>query len=131
MTHSPDYLKNWAEGLEHFNARRFWEAHESWERGWRALPAIEKLHVQALIQTAAIFDLIRRSRSGAALSVARLALDKLQMIRNQGGMDVTFPRLEIPGLEKALIDLCSLPEAEFAKKIPTLSLKARLLLSPP
>ena len=131
MAHSSDYLGNWTEGVDHFNGRRFWEAHEAWERGWRELPVVEKLHVQALIQTAAVFDLVRRGRPGAALSVARLALEKLEKIQKRGGIGARFPRLDIPGLDKALIDLCSLPEVEISKKIATLTLKARLLLSPP
>ena len=89
------------------------------------LPALEKLHVQALIQTAAIFDLIRRGRPGAALSVARLALDKLQKIRNQGGMEVTFPRLDIPGLELALNEICGLPEAVGASDLRRLESTGR------
>lgn len=135
MSHSSDARKNrqndWQEGVEHFNNRRFWEAHESWERGWRSLPVLEKIHVQSLIQTAAVFDLMNRGRPGAARRVALLALKKLENVRKNGGLDPVFPRLDIPGLEPALIDLCASLESETGRKISKLTLKARLLLSPP
>ena len=40
-------------GIELFNARRFWEAHEAWEEAWLELEGDEKLFVQGLIQVAA------------------------------------------------------------------------------
>ena len=32
----PDFKHFFQEGIEHFNARRFWEAHEAWEALWHA-----------------------------------------------------------------------------------------------
>jgi hypothetical protein len=122
-------LQFWNEGIAHFNDRRFWHAHESWERGWLELPEIEKLHVQSLIQFAGVFDLISKGRTGGALSLARLALQKVNQVQGTGLMNAVFPRLEIPGIHEALELLSRTSESELPEKVSRISLKAQLLLS--
>ena len=34
----PDFAAHLIEGIEHFNSRRFWEAHEAWEMIWLEAP---------------------------------------------------------------------------------------------
>ncbi len=48
MNHDPLYLK----GIEHFNAREFFEAHETWEDLWNTLQGEPHRFVQGLIQFA-------------------------------------------------------------------------------
>jgi len=124
-------IQNWKQGIRDFNSGRYWHAHEAWERGWRGLSEPEKTHIQALIQTAGVFDLVRRGRPGAAIRLARLALEKLGRISQTGGMGTRFPRVEIVGMEDLLIRITGFSEAEIAAKLPTFSPESRLLLSPP
>ena len=99
-----DFLANWQEGVEQFNARRFWEAHEAWERGWLKLPQKEKTHIQILIQAAGVFYLMEKGRTRGAQSLAQAALGKIQWLREQGGVDSSYPRVEVPGVEAVLQD---------------------------
>jgi uncharacterized protein len=39
-------------GIRHFNARKFYDAHEVWEDVWRASHGMEKRFLQGLIQAA-------------------------------------------------------------------------------
>ncbi len=56
-----------AEGVDHFNAGRFWEAHESWEVLWMKAEGEERQFLQGLIQlTAAYHHAQRGTLSGAA-----------------------------------------------------------------
>jgi hypothetical protein len=118
-------LSDWQEGVDHFNSLRFWDAHEAWERGWLKLPPKEKTHIQICIQGAGVFYLIEKGRLRGAHSLAQAALGKMAWIREQGGIDSTFPRVEIPGLKEAL-------ENFVQRQIlaPKNRLHARLLLSP-
>ena len=43
----------WLEGVRHFNAGRWWEAHESWEGLWMRAQDEERAFLQALILLAA------------------------------------------------------------------------------
>ena len=52
-------LKLWLAGLEDFDQKRYWHAHEDWEDLWNAhkrrqAPQSEILFVQGMIQTAAL-----------------------------------------------------------------------------
>jgi hypothetical protein len=60
------------EGVEHFNAARFWEAHESWEELWLVAHGDERQYYQGLIQLAAAFHHMKRGtlRGGVRLFVA-------------------------------------------------------------
>jgi len=47
--------KKFEEGLAHFNAKKFFEAHEFWEEIWLVEPEPEKTFLQGLIQVTAAF----------------------------------------------------------------------------
>jgi predicted metal-dependent hydrolase len=51
------------DGLSLYNAGRYWEAHEAWERVWRAVPEDEREPWQGLIQAAAA--MLHRERGNA------------------------------------------------------------------
>ncbi len=65
------------EGIELFNARRFFECHEVWEELWKRSDGDAKLLYQGLIQSAvAILHYQRNNRDGAA-SLHAKASEKL------------------------------------------------------
>ena len=57
------------EGIEHFNAMRFWEAHESWEEIWLHAEGDPRQFLQGLIQLAAAYHHMKRGtlRGGVRL----------------------------------------------------------------
>jgi hypothetical protein len=116
----------WLEGITHFNERRPWHAHESWERGWKSLPADEKLYVQAMIQACGAFHLFSIRRDRPAVALCRSALNKLAALDGRR----TLPRIEIPGLEASLTRITQAPfELSRAKaKVEYQGLVSKLLL---
>ena len=52
---SAERQKKFEEGLEHFNAKKFFEAHEFWEEIWLVESEPEKTFLQGLIQVTAAF----------------------------------------------------------------------------
>ncbi len=107
---------DWREGAEHFNQGRYWDAHEAWERGWLGLPPAEKLHVQAMIQVAAVMHHLVRGTTDPARRLAALALEKLA-----DGKLTDEPRIIIEGAEGFLRHVLAGASAEAGK-----SLRARV-----
>jgi predicted metal-dependent hydrolase len=75
----PQYRPGFLAGVEHFNSREFWEAHESWEELW--LEAESDLHrfLQGLIQLAAAYHHIKRGTYRGAARLIDAALTKLEI----------------------------------------------------
>jgi predicted metal-dependent hydrolase len=71
----PDFLTYFLQGMRHFNAREFWEAHEAWETIWLAAESDVEQFLQGLIQVAAAYHHIQRGtyRGAARLITAGLA----------------------------------------------------------
>jgi uncharacterized protein len=69
-----------AEGVEHFNRGRFFEAHEKWEEIWKTATGPEKLFYQGLIQAAAALHHAQRGNLRGAASVYFKAKPKLEQI---------------------------------------------------
>jgi uncharacterized protein len=72
--------QSWAEGIELFNAGRFFECHEVWEEVWKRAADAEKLFYQGMIQAAvAILHAERGNPRGArsTWAKARVKLDLL------------------------------------------------------
>jgi hypothetical protein len=69
MTHKPDFVAHLTAGAENFNARRFWEAHESWEEIWLVAQSDAEQFLQGLIQVAAAYHHLQRGtfRGGVRL----------------------------------------------------------------
>jgi hypothetical protein len=93
------------EGIELFNRRSFFEAHERWEIAWRAADGIERRLLQGLIQAAAaLLHLERGNRRGAASvwARARINLDGSEELM---GLDLAAFRIGLGRyFEKALAD---------------------------
>ncbi len=77
MDTNPDQDK-FRQGLEQFNSRAFFEAHETWEEIWLPAPEPDKTFLQGIIQVAAAFHhYVRGNRSGAR-SLLEAGLSKLE-----------------------------------------------------
>ncbi|HLK85808.1 MAG TPA: DUF309 domain-containing protein [Candidatus Binataceae bacterium] len=74
-TRSPD---RWLEGIELFNAGRFFECHEAWEDVWKKARGEERLFVQGMIQMAVAILHAQRGNARGARSVWNKARDKLE-----------------------------------------------------
>lgn len=68
---------NLREGLRHFHAGAFFEAHEHWESVWLTAQDPEKTFLQALIQVAASFHHFHRGNRLGSISLLRSALRRL------------------------------------------------------
>ena len=67
-------------GIELFNERKFWHAHEAWEQVWRRHREDSRLFIQGLIQMAAGFHLmIEKKRYTGAVSNFNKALPRLRL----------------------------------------------------
>jgi uncharacterized protein len=67
----------WAEGIELFNAGRFFDCHEVWEEVWERASGAEKLFYQGMIQTAVAILHAERGNPRGARSTWDKALAKL------------------------------------------------------
>jgi uncharacterized protein len=67
-----------ARGIELFNTRYFFEAHEAWEEIWLHTPPPEKIFLQGLIQVTAAFHHHSRENLRGTKSLLRAGLLKLE-----------------------------------------------------
>lgn len=65
-------------GREQFNARAFFDAHETWEEIWLSAPEPKKTFLQGIIQVAAAFHHYSRENSSGAHSLLTAGLAKLE-----------------------------------------------------
>ena len=76
-TPKPDFKEHFLEGLDRFNARRFWDAHESWETIWLVAASEVEQFLQGLIQLAAAYHHIQRGTLRGAPRLFDAALRRL------------------------------------------------------
>lgn len=50
-----DQRRQFMRGIELFNERKFWEAHDAWEQVWRGREEDGRIFLQGIIQAAAAF----------------------------------------------------------------------------
>jgi predicted metal-dependent hydrolase len=95
----PPYPDAYLEGVQLFNAGRYYEAHEALEQVWRACPkeSRERLFYQALIQIAAACLHRARGRWRPALLQYHRAIEKLDRVATTEllGMDLAGLRADI------------------------------------
>ncbi len=65
------------EGIELFNAGKFFECHEAWEEVWKRSEGAEKLFYQGMIQAAVAILHAERGNLGGARSLYRKSRSKL------------------------------------------------------
>lgn len=64
-------------GVAHFNAREFWEAHESWETIWLVAASEVEQFLQGLIQVAAAYHHVKRGTFRGAVRLFDAGLRRL------------------------------------------------------
>jgi hypothetical protein len=90
-------------GLEAFNSRRFYEAHEFWEEVWLHTPRPDKTFLQGLIQVAAAFHHYSRANAPGTRSLLRKGLLKLNGFPDSyAGIELEALRAEVRGWLMAL-----------------------------
>ncbi len=73
----PDFATHFLDGVRHFNALEFWEAHESWETIWLAAESDLDQFLQGLIQLAAAYHHAKRGTLRGAVRLFDAALGRL------------------------------------------------------
>jgi len=86
---SSERKKKFDEGLAHFNAKKFFEAHEFWEEIWLVEAEPEKTFLQGLIQVTAAFHHYQRGNpEGAELLLASGTVKLLRFPENHRGLAI-------------------------------------------
>lgn len=67
-----------ARGIEHFNAGRFFQAHEAWEEGWHPSPEPERDFWQGLTQLAVGLTHRQRGNAHGAVTLLRRGARRLR-----------------------------------------------------
>lgn len=99
-------------GVEQFNRREYWKAHDSWEAVWQASSGDRRQMIQGLIQVAAACYHIEKGHAHRAterlLTAALARLDPLP--DSFGGIDLATLRAETRGLAGATPESFRPPE---------------------
>jgi hypothetical protein len=102
-TETPMQLPTFHRGLDLFNAREFFDAHEVWEDVWRAAPAEEKKFLQGLIQLAvALHHHSRGNLDGARSLLARAQRNLSNYPDSYAGVNLAAVRAAVTQCEQAL-----------------------------
>ena len=73
-----EHQEKFRRGVEQFNTRHFFEAHETWEEIWLASPEPEKTFLQGIIQIAAAFHHYTRGNTRGARTLLGASLRRLE-----------------------------------------------------
>lgn len=73
-----EFEEQFERGLELFNAREFYDCHDTIEEIWLQEASTEQPFLQGIIQAAVAFHHHQQGKLGAARSMLRLAIEKLQ-----------------------------------------------------
>ena len=91
----PDFKRYLLEGVNHFNRREFWEAHESWETIWLAAETDVEQFLQGLIQIAAAYHHVQRGTYRGAIRLFEAGLRRLS------GFPPNYCGIDRSGVEQA------------------------------
>ena len=78
VTVKPPFATHFLEGVERFNGREFWNAHESWEKLWLVAETDLDQFLQGLIQLAAAYHHLQRGTTRGAVRLFDAALRRLE-----------------------------------------------------
>jgi predicted metal-dependent hydrolase len=85
----PSFQESLAKGIELFNRREFYEAHEAWEEGWIDELSDSRVLLQGLIQVAAGFYKLQCASPIGTVKLLELGLAKLRpFVGNSLGVDL-------------------------------------------
>ncbi len=92
----PTFDESLRSGIELFNRREFYEAHEAWEAGWIDEPSDDRLLLQGLIQVAAGFYKLQCASPSGTVKLLDAGLAKLRpFVGNSRGVDLEPLLLEV------------------------------------
>jgi uncharacterized protein len=74
----PDFVTYVRAGIDHFNRREFWEAHEAWETIWLVAESEVEQFLQGLIQIAAAYHHVQRGTYRGAGRLFDAGLKRLE-----------------------------------------------------
>ena len=98
-------------GVELFNSRRFFDAHEALEDAWREATGEERLFLQGLVQAAVgLHHASVGNRAGACSVLARARRNLSGYPAHYGSLDLEGLRRQLADFEKALREGTPLPE---------------------
>lgn len=120
LPEDPDELL--ALGIEHFNARRFFHAHEAWETAWHPSPELERDFWQGITQVAVGFTHFRRGNARGATTLLRRGA---QRIEAYGESFRGVPVGALAAQARAAADLIERDGVDAAVSFPTLPAIAR------
>jgi len=104
-------------GIEHFNAGRFFQAHEAWEEGWHPAPEPERDFWQGLTQVAVgLTHRLRGNAHGSATLLSRGALK----LRKYGDVHMGVPAARIAAFAEEAADRVERDGVEAPLEIPTI-----------
>ncbi len=72
MSDEPGWWRGMRDGAACFDAGNYWDAHEHWEREWKAHPELHRHYVKGLIQFAAACHHVQRGKLTAARRLLEL-----------------------------------------------------------
>jgi uncharacterized protein len=102
-------------GIEHFNAGRFFQAHEAWEEGWHPAPEPERDFWQGLTQVAVgLTHRLRGNAHGSATLLRRGALK----LRHYGEAHMGIPAARIASFAESAADAVERDGVEAPLEVP-------------
>jgi hypothetical protein len=78
LMRASDHHEKFRRGVEQFNSRQFFEAHETWEEIWLASPEPDKTFLQGIIQIAAAFHHYSRGNTLGTCNLLVAGLRRLE-----------------------------------------------------
>ncbi len=75
---TPEFLTGFLKGIKEFNAREFFECHETLELVWREQTSPEREFTQGVIQTAVAYYHLQRHNQIGAIKLFHRALPRLR-----------------------------------------------------
>jgi hypothetical protein len=108
-------------GVEHFQAGRYYDAHEDWEHLWHTLTGRDRLFVQALIQAAVALHHLSRGNVAGARQLGRATFAKLSLLPDSfWGVDL---EALASGLDARLGPLLTGQATEAVRGLPPMRLR--------
>jgi predicted metal-dependent hydrolase len=80
VEHERRYAREYLEGIEHFNARRYYDAHEIWEEIWLRSVDDTKLFYQMLVQAAVGLHHYERGNARGGRGLYHRVIAKLERL---------------------------------------------------
>jgi len=114
MKTRPTFDESLRSGIELFNRREFYEAHEAWEAGWIDEPSDDRLLLQGLIQVAAGFYKLQCAAPSGTVKLLDAGLAKLRpYVGNSRGVDLQPLLLEVERWRAQAEELVAQKRADF------------------